>query len=817
MTSVFSGVRLRLSFACCIVVSFLSGTRAEPPSPALHFVFPLGGQAGTTVTVAVAGIALDGLRDIRSTIPNLVAKKADGNQFIVTIPAETPPGVYDVRVVGAHGMSSPRAFFVSNCAELVEKEPNDTPDGPQPVSLDIIVNGRMDKPSDVDCYRFDAKASQRVVLECWARRIDSQLRAVLEVYDSAGKRLAVNRGYAGIDPLIDFLAPADGTYVVKIFDLSYLGTANHFYRLDIDTKPRVEFAFPCVVECGKSAKVKLFGRNLLPSGASNRKPQSDLDLDSIEVEVKAPRSDPEQRIPLPLQPSQMVVDAFAYHHSGSQAPVLIGLTDVPVIAAKSNQLQAEQAQEIAVPCEVNGQLIDGDEKHWYAVQVRRGDVLWLEAFGERIGSPVELGVSVLDVTGKQELMKLAECLDNPGQARFPTAHSDPAGRWVVPADGRYLIVVRNRIGGTNRDPRRIYRLSVRREEPDFHLAVIPRRADQATGLNAGAGGREMAEVLVLRRRGLTGAIRVSAQNLPSGIQCPDIWIGPGQDRAPLVVSASRDCPAYAGSLNLVGHADLGGVQLSKRAVGGSLVWPSQSIPFARLTQDVPLATATDASVLLTASVHDRTIFQESVVDIGFEVEPRLEGSLGSIHVSGVGLPRGVGNALVTVPAGKTKGNISFFLPDSLAPGSYTFAVQAEVEALPSKNAKGGGGGKAALKLVSNPITIDVRPARISLEIGAQMPRTIGRGKIIQLPFAAARKNGFIGKIHVELIAPGGVTGLRARGVTLVGQTESGSLQVIATEDAPLGRQIFLRLEAVGTVEDQPVYHASRFVELEITE
>jgi hypothetical protein len=54
-------------------------------------------------------------------------------------------------------------------------------------------------------------------------------------------------------------------------------------------------------------------------------------------------------------------------------------------------------------------------------------------------------------------------------------------------------------------------------------------------------------------------------------------------------------------------------------------------------------------------------------------------------------------------------------------------------------------------------------------------------------------------------------------VTLVGRSDSGVLQIIATETAPLGRQPFLRVEAVGTVEDQPVYRASRFVELEITE
>ena len=54
---------------------------------------------------------------------------------------------------------------------------------------------------------------------------------------------------------------------------------------------------------------------------------------------------------------------------------------------------------------------------------------------------------VLDPAGKEELVKLSDCVENLGGARFPTAHSDPAGRWTAPADGRYLIVVRNVTGG----------------------------------------------------------------------------------------------------------------------------------------------------------------------------------------------------------------------------------------------------------------------------------------------------------------------------------------------------------------------------------
>lgn len=797
------------SFAIVVGLSLWPVPRAwaELPNPVLQTVFPAGGQAGTSVTVAVAGAALDGLRDVRTTIPGVTVKKVDANRFTLTIPAGTPPGVYDLRTVGLHGMSSPRAFFVSNRTENLETEPNDTADAAQQVALDVVVNGRIEKPGDVDCFRFTARAGQRVVLECWAKRLDSQLRAVLEVLDSAGTRLAVNRGHAGIDPLIDFLVPADGTYVVKVFDLSFLGSASHFYRLDIDTRPRVEFALPCVVTQGRGTRVKVFGRNLLPPGSAKT---SATELDSVEVEVTPPRSDRHEFVPLPLRPAQLAVDAFAYHHPGGHAPVMIGVTDVPVIAGSTENRDAEHAQEVALPCEVSGQLAEGDERHWYAVRVHRGDVLWLETFGERLGAPVDLDVAVLDPAGKTELAKLSDCLDNVGGYRFPTTHSDAAGRWVAPADGRYLILLRNLIGGLNRDPRRIYRLSVRREEPDFHLAAVSRRLDQPAGLNIQRGGREMVEVLALRRRGLTGPIRVTADRLPPGIQCPDVWIGPGQDRAALVLTAARETPPFAGALSLMGHADLGGVEVTRPVRGGAMIWPAQPTSSGRLTQEVPLATSSEANILLTASASEAHIDQEDVLDVAVDVEQRGTGTTGPIQLTGVGLPRSATNALATIPAGKTRGWISFFLPASLPPGPYTFAVQGTTE-VPA------GSGKLAVTLVSNPITIHVREGRMSLEIDPRTPRKIGRGKIIQLRFTAERKHGFIGKIHAELDAPGGVVGLRARGVTLVGQQDSGSLQVIATENAPLGRHLFLRLEAVGTVEDQPIYRASRFVELEITE
>lgn len=796
-------VGLWLPIAACFLVGITTYARAELPDPVLTAVVPAGGQAGTSVTVTVEGSSLEGLRDLRTTVPNLTVKKLDGNRFTLTIPSGTTPGVYDLRAVGTHGMSSPRAFFVSNRVEVLEKEPNDELDKPQAMPLDAVVNGRIEKPGDIDCYQFAGKAGQRVVLECWADRIDSQLRAVLELYDSRGKRLAVNRGYSGIDPLIDFRVPEDGSYVIKLFDLSYLGGPAHFYRLDIDTKPRIEFALPSVVTRGTTTRVTLFGRNLTPQSSLAK------GFDRVEVDVAAPRDN--QLLPLPLRAAQLGLDAFPCYYPGGHAPVMLGLTDVPVVIGAPDNRVPERPHEVAAPCEITGQLLTGDETHWFALRVRRGEVFYLEAFGERIGSAIDLDVTVLDPTGQRELLKLSDHLENLGGYRFPTNHLDPSGRWVAPADGRYLILLRSLIGNSTPDPRRIYRLAIRREEPDFHLALVSHRLDQPAGLNIRSGGREMAEVIAIRRRGMTGPIRLTAENLPPGIQCPTTWIGPGQDRVPLVLTSTRKGPPFAGGLSLVGHAESGTGEIVRPVRGGTMVWPGRPIPSGRLTQEIPLATAPDSQFLLTATPSEAVAYQDTILDFAVDIQrPPSTGPATPVLLNGVGLPKSVGNPTASIPPGKSTGWISFRFPSSLPPGPYTVAVQAEAGPI-SKT------GKGTVTLVSNPIVVHVRPARMAVELDPRAPRRIGRGKTIHLYYTVERKHGFLGKVHTDLVAPGGVVGLRGRGVTFTSQQDSGEIQVVASDDAPLGRQAFLRLEAVGTVEDQPVFKASCLVDLEITE
>jgi hypothetical protein len=186
-------------------------------------------------------------------------------------------------------------------------------------------------------------------------------------------------------------------------------------------------------------------------------------------------------------------------------------------------------------------------------------------------------------------------------------------------------------------------------------------------------------------------------------------------------------------------------------------------------------------------------------------------------LSGVELPLEIQNRLRRIPAGNAGGTISFYIPPNLPAGKYSIAAKVRTKMNYVANAKNGVKKTGDVELVTNAVSFEVYSPPYVVAVDLEAPITIARGEIVQLKYSARRQDGFIGKIHTELVAPGGVFGIRGRGVTFVGQTDSGVIQIIANEDAPLGQQTGLRLEGIGTVEDEAVHRGSVFVTLEIVE
>src|SRR5262249_39021142 len=154
------------------------------------------------------------------------------NQFVVSIGKDVPPGIYEVRAMGRFGLSNPRSFAVGILNETTDASGNSSVEKALDVVAGTTVSGKVDANS-YDFFRLNLKKGERALIEVAAERIDSKLDATLIVVNESGRELARARDGVGTDPVLDFTAPADGKFLVKLHDAVYGGGDNYFYRLTV--------------------------------------------------------------------------------------------------------------------------------------------------------------------------------------------------------------------------------------------------------------------------------------------------------------------------------------------------------------------------------------------------------------------------------------------------------------------------------------------------------------------------------------------------------------------------------------------------------
>jgi hypothetical protein len=192
--------------------------------PAVALPFPLGGKRGTKVQVTAAGAAADAMPPIEVSVPD--------NPDISIVPLEirSPTG----------GKVEPLSFQPSSNDETVEREPNDEAAAATRFAVPQLLNGRFDKPGDVDRFVFTAKKDERILFETLSRSLGSPADLFMTVQDAQGKELAsaddsTPWNFPGAankdDARLDFKVPADGDYTLSLWDLNKRGGSEFVYRI----------------------------------------------------------------------------------------------------------------------------------------------------------------------------------------------------------------------------------------------------------------------------------------------------------------------------------------------------------------------------------------------------------------------------------------------------------------------------------------------------------------------------------------------------------------------------------------------------------
>jgi hypothetical protein len=199
--------------------------------PRLTHIFPLGGQRNSNVTVELHGV-------------HLPVQTLD-----VAIPADSPPVRY-VKVTRDGLSSNVLPLAVGDFPEVRETEPNDSIEKANRVEPPVTINGRIGQRGDADYFVFSAQAKQTLVMEVFARRLESPLDSVLTLFDAKGKELAENDDNMDpsaalvthhADSRLMYTFPAAGDYVLRIRDIQGNGGEEYAYRIVI-APPRPDYA-----------------------------------------------------------------------------------------------------------------------------------------------------------------------------------------------------------------------------------------------------------------------------------------------------------------------------------------------------------------------------------------------------------------------------------------------------------------------------------------------------------------------------------------------------------------------------------------------
>lgn len=555
----------------------------------LDAVFPPGGKAGAETSVTITGAELDDATTLLFSHAGITAVKKD-RQFLVKIAHEVPPGIYDARATGPAGLSNPRSFVVSTTPVTSKPAGNHSPDAAVEIAPGSTVVGTTTAAA-ADWFRFAAKKGTRVFVECDAAGIDSRLSPVLTLSDLSGRELESSRS-----GLLDFTAPADGTWRIKLHDLTFAGGPSHFYRLTLYTGPRIDFVFPPAARRGVRTKLAIFGRNLpggVPAGISD---PSGKPLEKIETEIEVPATG-DTRMDGLTNPASAWIDGFTFRLSsphGASNGVFIGFAETPAIAEREGE-----PLKISPPVEVAGQFFPATDNDVFTFDAKKGDVWWLEVISHRAGMAVSPFILIQREGADAQETYGSET--NAGGPRFSTLSNDPALRFEAKEDGAYRVTLRDLFGGTRKDPRNTYRLIIRKESPDFRLIALaeppPEKKDDRSAAPRApllrAGGTVPLRVIALRRDGFKDAIELRAEGLPPGVSCAPQRIPAGATEGVLLLAAEPTVQRWAGAIRIGGKAG----SLVHEARGGAVRWAvtdwNNDPVQARLTRDITLGVSED--------------------------------------------------------------------------------------------------------------------------------------------------------------------------------------------------------------------------------
>lgn len=445
------------------------------------------------------------------------ARAAAGLTARIEVDPNATPGPREIRIVSSNGTSTAFPFEITTQPESLEAEPNNEIPKAPAVTLPLTVSGQL-TGADVDCFSFQAKQGERLVFNCNAYRLNEASQdsflPVLYLYDDKGKELKRNIGYFGLDPLIDWTAPAEGKYVILIRDMLYRGTPKSIYRLSMGSLPYKTFVYPAGGKRGTTLKVTVGGENMV----------------ATTVDMPVP-----QNAPVGVRSVKTAQGVFRFVAGDYEEYV---------------EKDIEGPQAISLPLSINGriQAANEEDKYTFAIDKDHLGAYSFEVFADRVGSPVIGRLTLRDAKGR------ALVTNNGGAGT-----KDPRIDYTFSQPGDYTLEITDSAGKFS--TAHIYRISAGPAAPDFQLEVFPDNP------NLGPGSSVYLNVRMPRRVGINSDVAIEFKNLPPGVTASPTVIPAGESQAFVTLTASADAKPGAFTVTeVIGKTSLNGKTIEREAM-----------------------------------------------------------------------------------------------------------------------------------------------------------------------------------------------------------------------------------------------------------
>ncbi len=733
---------------------------AQAASPALGGLSPRGAQRGTEIEVVLSGAQLNDAQEILFYEPGIeVAKLEIVNpttvKAVFKIAPECMLGSHRLRVRTATGISDLRPFFVGALPEIAEKEPNSDFATPQPIPMNVTVNGTADN-EDVDYYVVEAKKGDRISAEVEGIRLGITLFDVfVAIMNPSRFELSSSDDNALVwqDGIASIVAPEDGKYIIQVRESSYAGNGACLYRVHVGNFPRPVALLPAGGRYGETLPVKFIGDVLGDREATFTLPTEQVP--NFPVFAKDDKG---------IAPSQN----------------WFRLSDIPNVIEQEPNETHDNATRFAAPMALNGVIGAPGDNDNFRFTAKKGEAYDIRVHARTIRSPLD-PVLAISAAGGGVIA-----------ANDDTGGPDSYIRFAVPNDGDYVINVRDHLN--NGGASYVYRVELTPIKPKLVLSTneFVQYVQPTVSIPK---GNHFGLVLSAARYDFGGPLALRGENLPAGVTIESPGMPANASVVPVIFHATPEAAASGklaeiiGSLNDPNQPNVkieGGVQQPIVLVRGQ-----NQIPFwTENTTKLPVAVTDEAPFEIAIVEPKVPLVRGGQMELKI-VAKRKEGFKAPIKIDMLWLPPGIGaSGSVAIAEGQTEAAIPMNAAGNAELATWKIAIRGEAN---------GGNGNV---MVSTPFA-NLRIAEMYMTLAFEQA-AVEQGKETELLVHMTKQFDFPGTAKVNLI------GLPNKAVTT---TQDATIETkdiifkIATDMAtPAGNHANLFCQIIVTENGELVIH-----------